>query len=263
MTLVNQYINTLDQILRDEVIKEKIQEKINLAFIDGNQHTSQQNGLKSSQETSEPKFVQFLNFLVFSDLIDFITSSVQWIQSKQTKFLDCSLEDIEQFTITEGPPNNPSERDLQIAVQSLEQVTVRLANLNYLITQLKDPSMKQLYRTVITDEKDLKKIIKKAERSKKVVLQKIALQFWDLIMFGLFLKYLYFDYGLKAFPNTIVNSKSDVLKVMSLAEDMVPGEDAKEVIKELMKYTLNGKKYYLLNIFPTTAQLFSHFSTFF
>lgn len=137
---------------------------------------------------------------------------------------------------------NPSERDLQISVQSLEQVSIRLGNMLYIKNQLHEN--KEFYMSVLQSEKNFKDFIKEINSNKQVVINKIAIQFWELVMYSLFFKYLYYDYNMTTSPHNIRQIKNDILKVYNLADEFLPQEDTKEVIKEIMKLALNGNLFY-------------------
>jgi hypothetical protein len=140
--------------------------------------------------------------------------------------------------IMEGSLENPTEKEIQISVQSLEQISVRLGSLNYIDKHLSDQRM--YYKSVLNDQ-NIKSLKNEIRECKHIVVQKIGIQFWTLAMHSLFLKYLYFDYGIVNSPNSIMKSSADIKKVMSLAENFLPEKEAKMVIKDMMKYLLIGK----------------------
>lgn len=153
--------------------------------------------------------------------------------------LKAKIEDIEEVEIPDGPIVNPNERDLQISVQSLEQVSIRLGNMLYIKNQLFEN--KPFYMSVLQSEENFRAFIKEIDSNKQVVINKIAIQFWELVMYSLFFKYLYYDYNMTTSPHNIRQIKTDILKVFQLADEFLPKEDSKEVIKDIMKFAINGK----------------------
>lgn len=167
-----------------------------------------------------------------------LCSGLDWIEpdSWNKSFLSISVKDVEQVKVLKEV-TLPNDNQLRLSVENTEQICVRLANVEYIISQLNSETGCQ----EIFSPQTRRELIVQYGQCKKDLIVKAATFIYNVFVEGIILKYLYnnIDKRKDEDLNSLQTNRESFKRVFFLVDSMVGLDTQVSIYKAIIGFAVN------------------------